>query len=349
MRVLVTGGAGFVGSHVADGLVSRGHEVVVLDCLLDTAHRGDTWPEWVVGHEVVRGDVRDRALLDGLMRGVDVVCHQAAVVGHGLSPDDAPEYAGHNDFGTAQVLAAMYRAGVGRLVLASSMVVYGEGRYLCDQHGVVSVGPRVAADLDRCRYEPPCPRCGEPVAWALVPEDAPIDPRSTYAATKAAQEFLSAAWCRQTGADAWALRYHNVYGPRMPRDTPYAGVASLFRSALERGEAPTVLEDGRQQRDFVHVTDVAAANVLAVEQAGVPGRLTPLNIASGAPHTIGDLAVALSSAMGGPAPRIVGGARGADVRHVVADPSRAREVLGFRAEVSFAAGVADFATAPMRF
>lgn len=348
MRVLITGGAGFVGSHVADGLRERGHDVVVVDCLLDKAHRGGEWPEWVGGHEAVRGDVRDGALLDQLLPGVDVVCHQAAVVGHGLSPEDAPEYAAHNDLGTAVLLAAMHRAGVGRLVLASSMVVYGEGRYVCPEHGIVPAGTRSAADIAAGRFEPPCPVCGSAVDWALVPEDAPIDPRSTYAATKAAQEFLASAWARQTGGDVWALRYHNIYGPRMPRDTPYAGVASLFRSALERGEAPTVLEDGRQRRDFVHVADVALANALAVERPGTAGALTPLNIASGDPRTIGDLAAELSRASGGPAPVVAGGARAADVRHVVADPARAREVLGFRAEVGFADGIADFARAPMR-
>ena len=348
MRVLITGGAGFVGSHVADVLRERGHEVVVLDCLLDKAHGGGEWPSWVAGHEVVRGDVRDGAVLDGVLPGVDVVCHQAAMVGHGLSPEDAPDYAGHNDLGTAVLLAAMHRAGVGRLVLASSMVVYGEGRYMCGEHGVVRPGGRRRADIEEGWFEPPCPVCGAGLVWGLVPEDAPIDPRSTYAATKAAQEYLASAWARQTGGDVWALRYHNIYGPRMPRDTPYAGVASLFRSALERGEAPTVLEDGRQCRDFVHVEDVARANALAVEQAGVPGELTPLNIASGDPRTIGELASELSKASAGPPPVVVGGARPADVRHVVADPARAREVLGFHAQVPFADGIAAFARAPMR-
>lgn len=144
----------------------------------------------------------------------------------------------------------------------------------------------------------------------------------------------------------WALRYHNVYGPRMPRDTPYAGVASLFRSALERGEAPTVLEDGRQRRDFVHVSDVARANVLAVERPGEPGALTPVNVCSGEPRTVGELAGHLAQAFGGPEPRVLGGARPADVRHVVADPARAWELLGFRAGTSFADGVERFATDP---
>lgn len=341
MRVLVTGGAGFIGSHVAAELAQRGHETVLVDNLLPKAHGAEP-----PAPDVIVGDVRDPALLADLLRGVDVVCHQAAVVGHGLDPFDAPEYAMHNDYGTAVLLAEMYRAGVSRLVLASSMVVYGEGRYECATHGVVRPGPRRQSDVDKGRYEPPCPDCGAALTPGLVPEKAPIDPRSTYAATKAAQEFLASAWSRQTGGDVWALRYHNVYGPMMPRDTPYAGVASLFRSALERGEAPTVLEDGAQRRDFVHVRDVALANALAVETP--TEALTPVNICSGTPHTVGDLATELARACNGPAPKIIGGARPADVRHVVANPAAAREKLGFRARIGFTEGISEFATAPLR-
>lgn len=348
MRALITGGAGFIGSHVADVLADRGHEVVALDNLLPKAHGGMKAPDWTMRHRLVHGDVRDAETLDALLPGVDVVCHQAAVVGHGLDPSDAPEYALHNDYGTAVLLAAMHKARVGRLVLASSMVVYGEGRYACAEHGVVRPGPRRPEDLAGGRFEPPCPACGADLTPELVGEDAPIDPRSTYAATKAAQEHLASAWARQTGGEVWALRYHNVYGPRMPRDTPYAGVASLFRSALQRGEAPTVLEDGRQRRDFVHSSDVALANALAVETGGVPGSMIPVNICSGEPHTVGELAAELASACHGPAPRIVGGARPGDVRHVVADPAAARALLGFRATVGFGAGVRAFATDPLR-
>lgn len=340
MRVMVTGGAGFIGSHVAEELTARGHETVLVDNLLPKAHGEDATYPGVVG------DVRDPVLLEDLLRGVDLVCHQAAVVGHGVSPLDAPEYVLHNDFGTAVLLAAMHGAGVRRLVLASSMVVYGEGRYECPTHGIVRPAPRRQSDVDDGRYEPPCPVCGAALSPGLVPEDAPMDPRSTYAATKAAQEFLASAWARQTGGNVWALRYHNVYGPRMPRDTPYAGVASLFRSALARGEAPTVLEDGNQRRDFIHVTDIALANALAAETAAPRGSLVPLNVCSGTPHTVGELATEL--AKGGPRPRVVGGSRPGDVRHVVADPTAAREKLGFTARTTFEDGIAEFATAPLR-
>ncbi|KKK07550.1 NAD-dependent epimerase/dehydratase family protein [Micromonospora sp. HK10] len=346
MRVLVTGAAGFIGSQIADLLVAEGHEPVCLDALLPQAH-GGTLPEWSRRHDPVLGDVRDAGLLDRLLSGVDAVCHQAAMVGHGLDPSDAPDYAAHNDHGTAVLLAAMHRAGVARLVLASSMVVYGEGRYTCRRHGVVRPAPRRPADLAAGRYDPTCPTCGGTLAPALVPEDAPLEPRSTYAASKLAQEHYAAAWARQTGGGVWALRYHNVYGPRMPRDTPYAGVASLFRSALAGGRAPLVYEDGRQRRDFVHVTDVARANLRALS-APTPDGLVAVNICSGEPRTVGDLAVTLARAMDGPEPEVVGGARAADVRHVVADPRRARELLGFTAEVRFADGVTAFATDPLR-
>lgn len=345
MRVLVTGGAGFIGSHVVERLEADGHEVLALDAFIPQAHAAVP-PGWADGDRRVRGDVRDADLLARLLPGIDVVCHQSAMVGHGVDPSDAPGYASHNDLATAVLLAAMHAAGVRRLVLAGSMVVYGEGCYECAEHGPVRPGPRQRGDLDAGRFEPRCPACGRELHPGLVAEDQPLDPRSTYAATKLAQEHLASAWARQVDGSVWALRYHNVYGPLMPRDTPYAGVASIFRSALERGEAPRVLEDGRQRRDFVHVTDVAAANALAV--AAPASGFEAVNVCSGEQRTIGDLATVLAATTGGPAPVVVGGARAGDVRHVTADPARAAQRLGFRAAVGFDDGVARFAKEPLR-
>jgi dTDP-L-rhamnose 4-epimerase len=247
----------------------------------------------------------------------------------------------------------MARAGVGRLVLASSMVVYGEGAYRCAEHGPAAAPPpRQAADLDAGRFEPRCGRCGEPLTPDLVHEEAGLDPRSLYAATKVAQEHLAGSWARVTGSQVAALRYHNVYGPGMPRDTPYAGVASFFRSALAEGRAPRVFEDGAQRRDFVHVRDVAAATVSAAEavtEAGVPGgpgTLRAYNVGSGTPRTIGELAAALADASGGPAPVVTGEYRLGDVRHVTASSERIWRELRWRAAVPFADGVAEFAAAP---
>jgi dTDP-L-rhamnose 4-epimerase len=324
-RVLVTGGAGFVGSHVVDLLVEAGCEVVVLDSLV--AHR-DGPPLWLRSDvELVAADVRDPDAWLAAARGIDAVCHQAARVGLGVDFSDVGRYVADNDAGTAAGLWALHELGFqGRIVLASSMVVYGEGRYRCAAHGDVRPRPRTRDDLDHGRFDPPCPRCGEAVAWAPIDEDAPADPRNVYAATKLHQEHLCAVFGREHGVAVTCLRYHNVYGPRMPRHTAYAGVAAIFRSAVERGEAPVVFEDGGQTRDFVHVRDVARANVLALT---IPDPVVgPLNVASGTPRTVLDLARALCAGTG-LAPEVVGGGRLGDVRHVVASPARAAGALGF--------------------
>jgi dTDP-L-rhamnose 4-epimerase len=351
MRVLVTGAAGFIGSHAVEAFTAAGHEVVGFDALLPAVHPDPAaararLPE---GVELIRADVRDTGAVRGALAGVDVVCHQAAMVGLGLDLNDAPDYAGCNDLGTAVLLAAMAAGGVTRLVLASSMVVYGEGRYDCAEHGRVVPGPRAAADLESGLFEPPCPRCGLPLAPGLVNEDARLDPRNVYAATKAAQEYLATSWARAAGGTVAMLRYHNVYGPRMPRDTPYAGVAAIFRSALAAGRAPRVFEDGGQRRDFVHVRDVAAANLAAAVWTGdertVPGAGRAFNVGSGTVRTVGDLARGLAKAHGGPDPVVTGEFRLGDVRHVTADSARLRDELGWRPRVDFAEGVAEFAAA----
>ena len=345
MRVLITGGAGFIGSHIVERLLDDGHDVRVLDVVLQEAW-GSAEPAVDPRAEFVRGDVRDRSTVQAGLNGVDAVCHQAAMVGLGVDLSDLPAYAGHNDLGTAVVLSEMAAASVSRLVLASSMVVYGEGRWECETHGSVRPLPRAARDLQRGEFEPRCPRCAATLSWGLVEESAALDPRSVYAASKVAQEHLAAAWQRVTGGSVVALRYHNVYGARMPRDTPYAGVAAIFRSSLERGEPPRVFEDGGQMRDFVHVTDVARANLLALT-LGRPG-FAAVNVCSGEPRTVGDMARALAAAFGGPDPVVTGEFRLGDVRHVVASPEGAAGLLGFRAEVSFNAGVTALARDPLR-
>ena len=349
MRVLVTGGAGFIGSHVADLLVEAGHEVVSLDRLHPRAHAGR--PAYLRDDvEYLDADLADPAaagVLDRALDGADAVCHQAAMVGLGRELGDVVDYVRDNDLGTAALLAALHRhRRVGRLVLASSMVVYGEGTYRCPTHGPVRPGPRPPRRLAAGRFEPPCPRCGADLVATAVTEDQGCLPRSVYAATKLHQEHLASSCALAGGPPVTALRYHNVYGPRMPRDTPYAGVAAIFRSALAAGQRPRVLEDGGQRRDFVHVTDVARANLAALTAPEpVPGAF---NVASGEPHSVGELAAALAAATGGPGPEIAGGWRAGDVRHVFASPALAAARLGFRARVGFAEGVAEFAGAELR-
>ncbi|HEY1537895.1 MAG TPA: NAD-dependent epimerase/dehydratase family protein [Solirubrobacteraceae bacterium] len=347
-HVLVTGGAGFIGSHIVDALLARGDDVRILDWLHPAAHAAE--PDYLDPRaEFVAGDVRDGATVAAALRGIDDVCHQAAMVGLGTDIGDIADYVGHNGLGTAVLLRELARANFsGRLVLASSMVVYGEGRYACGEHGLVRPGPRRVCDLDAGRFEPPCPRCGAALTPHSIPEDAPTDPRNVYAVTKLHQEHLASAFSRETGAPVTALRYHNVYGPRMPRDTPYAGVASIFASALAAGRAPRVFEDGGQLRDFVHVRDIARANVLALTaQEPVPGAF---NIASGTPRSVDDMARALHAAgiTGAPAPVTTGEYRLGDVRHVFAGAALAAERLSFVAREPFDIAMAEFATAALR-
>jgi dTDP-L-rhamnose 4-epimerase len=289
MRILVTGGAGFIGSHIVDELIDDGHEVRALDLLLDSAHGAQ--PDYLnPAAEFVRGDVGDPAAVRDALAGVDAVCHQAAMVGLGLDLSDAPDYVRHNGLGTAVLLRELSARGfAGRLVLASSMVVYGEGRYACPEHGDVTPGPRRIEDLDAGRFEPGCPRC-----------------------------------------------------------TPDAGVASIFASSLAAGRSPRVFEDGGQLRDFVHVHDVARANVTALSAPDATAGA--YNVASGTPRSVLAMATALAAAYGedAPAPIITGQYRLGDVRHVFASPMCAHDVLGFDAREEFATGMAQFARSPLR-
>ena len=347
MRILVTGGAGFIGSHVVDQLAAAGHEVVVIDSLEPSAHR--SVPDYLRDDvEYHRTDIRDPASWREALVGTTAIAHLAGKVGLGVDFGDCTDYVSHNDVGTAVGLGVAHELGWdGRIVLGSSMVVYGEGRYRCAADGDVRPARREAASMSAGDFEPPCPVCGEPLRPVPITEDVSCEPRNVYAATKLHQEHLAFAFGSEHRIAVAALRFHNVYGPRMPRLTPYAGVASIFLSALTAGERPRVLEDGGQTRDFVHVRDVAAAVCAALT---TPEPVTgAFNVASGDPHTVLDLAAGLSAAVDPKLPpSVVGGWREGDVRHVFASPQRLWDTFDCRATVPFDVGVAELAEAPLR-
>jgi dTDP-L-rhamnose 4-epimerase len=334
VKVVVTGGSGFIGSHIVDALVDASHEVVVIDREVPRYRNKNA--------QYLLEDVRNPTVWMEALSGADAVSHQAARVGLGVRFSDVTDYVSDNDVGTAAMLYAMdqIRFG-GRIILASSMVVYGEGLYTCPTCGTVRPGPRSAERLEHGEFEPTCPHCEDDLEPGLTLEDAPIDPRNVYAATKIHQEHLSFAFGRESGSSVIALRYHNVFGPRSPADTPYSGVASIFLSTLRQGRAPRVFEDGGQRRDFVHVRDVARANVCALTAPqSVSGSF---NVASGMPHTILDLATELWRALGSKTdePVVTGNWRHGDVRHVQASPALAATVLGFEAKIPFSEGISE--------
>ncbi|QDP96149.1 NAD-dependent epimerase/dehydratase family protein [Microlunatus elymi] len=321
MKVLVTGSAGFIGTAVLRRLDDLGHSATGYDRQTDPAD-----------------ELIDLRRLRAAIRGQDAIIHLAAKVGLGVNLSDLDGYARDNDLGTAVLLRAAAEESVRRVVLASSMVVYGEGRARCPEHGTMPVPPRATADLACGRFEPRCAACGSELQPHLVTEEARLDPRNGYAATKVQLEQFARIWARESGGTAIALRYHNVYGPGLPRDTPYAGVAAIFRSTLAAGRPPRVFEDGRQRRDFVHVDDVAAATVAALECQPEQG-FTALNVGSGRVTTIGEVARRMAMIMDGPEPVITGDYRLGDVRHITADSSAARTLLHWSPQVDLDAGL----------
>jgi dTDP-L-rhamnose 4-epimerase len=330
---LVTGGAGFIGSHLVDALLARGDRVRVLDNLDPLAHPDGRPPAHLAPEAELRvGDLRDRRAVDRALEGVGAVIHLGGAVGNGESMARPRRAVDANCAGTATLMEGVLarRDAVRRVVVASSVVVYGEGIHRCAEHGPVAPDPRPAERLRAGLWEPACPRCGRDLTALRAREDQPLRPASVYAITKRDQEELVLVLGRAYGVEAVALRYHNVYGPRQALSNPYTGVAAIFAARVLSGRRPVVFEDGRQLRDLVHVGDAVRATLAALDHPGAPGRA--LNVASGDAVTVGELARRVAAALGSDLePEITGEHRAGDVRHWLADPGLAAAAIGFRA------------------
>lgn len=339
---LITGGAGFIGSHLADELIASGHEVRVLDSLVDQVHGGDRrWPSYLSDSLERRdGDVRDPEAVRSALEGVDGVFHLAARVGVGQSMYQIDEYTAVNDLGTAVLLQELIARPVPRLVVASSMSVYGEGLYV-DARGQEVADARREDNAVRAGRWDPQAADGSPLEPVPTPERKPVELASVYALGKYVQERMCMIVGGAYGFEATALRLFNVFGPRQALSNPYTGVLAIFGSRLMNGRAPMVFEDGRQRRDFVHVADVATAFRLAMETPDAAGRV--LNVGSGRSVGIGELATLVAERLGRPelVPEITGQARTGDIRHCFADITAAREILGFEPQRSLESGLED--------
>lgn len=340
--VLITGGAGFIGSFVADELLQAGYEVRVLDSLEPQVHSLDAGrPEYLDDRvELVVGDVRDSGLVRECLDGIDMVVHLAAAVGVGQSMYQVDRYTAVNNLGTAALLEELTEATVERLVVASSMSLYGEGRYEDSTGTVFDRIERTADQLERKQWEPVSPT-GDPLHPVPTPEDKWPTLTSVYALSKYDQEQMCLIVGRAYDIPTVALRLFNVYGARQALSNPYTGVMAIFASRLLNDRSPLIYEDGQQRRDFVHVRDVASSFRLALEADDVRGVV--LNIGSGESRTIEEIARAMAAALDKEdiEPEITERGRAGDVRHCFADVSRARELLGYEPDVSFSEGLEE--------
>ncbi|MCU1256960.1 MAG: NAD-dependent epimerase/dehydratase [Candidatus Angelobacter sp.] len=343
-NILITGGAGFVGSHLADALLAAGHHVRIYDNLTAQVHH-DGIPDYLAEDaEFVQGDVRDSAAMRRALAGIDVVFHMAAAVGVGQSMYEIERYMGSNTQGTAVLLQQLLdrKSRVEKVVLASSMSIYGEGKYLCAQCGSVAPQLRSVDQLRIRQWEPNCPACGEALTPIPTDESKPLQCSSIYALSKKDQEEMCLLFGRTYGLATVALRYFNIYGTRQALSNPYTGVAAIFASRFMNGNPPLVFEDGAQLRDFVSVEDVVRANLLAMESPQGDGMA--LNIGSGEPISIREVAAELARATDSEiAAELTQKYRAGDVRHCFADISAARKFLGYTPQVRFAEGLKDLA------
>lgn len=341
-KILITGGAGFVGSHVADALLQQGHELRIFDNLNPQVHH-DGWPAYLAQDaELVKGDMRNLEQVKQAVSGMDVIFHLAAAVGVGQSMYEIAHYMGSNTQGTANLLQALLESNIKieKLILASSMSIYGEGKYICKECGEVAPPPRSTQQLKTKQWEMLCPVCGRVLKPIATDESKPLQCTSIYALSKKDQEEMALLFGRTYGLPVVALRYFNIYGTRQALSNPYTGVAAIFASRLLNRRAPMVFEDARQMRDFVSVHDVVQANLLAMQRSEGDGMA--LNIGSGDPISIGNVALQLTRCLGESIPaEITGKYRAGDIRHCFADISAAQRVLGYSPRFRFADGIAE--------
>jgi len=342
MNILVTGGAGFIGSHIVDALVDNGHRVRVLDAVVEQVH-GDAGPQYLNPQaEFLRGDVCDAELVERALEGIDVVYHKAAEVGVGQSMYEIARYVRANDLGTAVLLEAVVkrRPQIKKLVVASSMSIYGEGAYACDSCGPVQPNLRPLSQLLERDWDLNCPQCGAKAKPVPTREDKPLIPSSVYAISKQDQEQFCLVVGRAYNIPVVALRYFNVYGPRQALSNPYTGVCAIFSGRLLNDERPLIFEDGEQTRDFVHVSDIVQANLLALETDLAD--YEALNIGTGFPISISEISLMLARGLGKDIkPEVTGKYREGDIRHCVADITRARTLLGYGPKVKLADGIPE--------
>ena len=346
--ILITGGAGFIGSQLALALIARGHTVRVLDCLSPQIHGAE--PEKSPLYRAIagkvdfrRGDVTVAADLAPALAGIDTVVHLAAETGTGQSMYAIRHYSDVNIGGTALLLDLIANTpfAVKSVVVASSRAVYGEGKYRCAEHGIVYPGNRAVADMERGAFGVRCPQCGTFAEMVPTDEEAPVRPSSVYGITKLTQEQMVLTVTAALGISGVAFRYQNVYGPGQALSNPYTGILSIFSTRIRHGKGINIFEDGKESRDFVYIDDVVAATVAAIEHAAPLNAV--LNVGSGAPTDVLKVATSLQRLLGTTVPTdVTGQFRVGDIRHNVADIERARAVLGFAPKVTLDEGIRRF-------